>query len=72
MKVKEIFNKGCLKKRVIVYEETFLRNNESSYRVDVYQLGKRGHETLKEQIPFNNKEASLACAKMILNREGEL
>lgn len=72
MKVKEIFNKGNLKKRVIVYEEKYLRNGELHYRVDVYQIGKRGRETLKEQIPFNNKGASLTCAKIILNREGEL
>ena len=72
MKVTEIFNKGNLKKRVVVYEERYLRTGDTHYRVDVIQIGKRGRETLKEQIPFNNKVASLTCAKIILNREGEL
>ena len=70
MKVTEIFNKGNLKKRVVVYEEQY-KPNDLRYRVDVYQIGKRGNETLKEQIPFHNKVASLTCAKIILNREGE-
>lgn len=70
MKVIEIFNKGNLKKRVIVYEEQY-KPNDVRYRVDVYQIGKRGNETLKEQIPFNYKVTSIACAKIILNREGE-
>lgn len=70
MKVTEIFNKGNLKKRVVVYEERYVRTGDTRYRVDVYQIGKRGYETLKEQMSFNNKVASLRCAKIILNHEG--
>lgn len=59
MKVVEIFNKGCLKKRVIVYAEEGLK--DTRYRVDVFV----GREIV-EQIMFRNKEASLLCAKSIL------
>lgn len=70
MKVTEIFNKGNLKKRVVVYEERSLRSGDTHYRLDVYQIGKRGGEILKEQIQFSNKVASLRFAKIILNHEG--
>ncbi len=66
MKVTTIFNQFSKTKRVIIYEEHF--RNGSRYRVDVFKVTRKC-ETLKEQIPFKNKDASLAMARIILNKE---
>ena len=67
MKIISIFNQFSKTKRVLVYEERY-KPNDYRYRVDVYNINRRG-ETLTEQIPFKSKGASLAMARIILNRE---
>lgn len=67
LKVTSIFNQFSKTKRVIVYEEQY-KKNDFRYRVDVFKVTRKC-ETLKEQIPFKNKDASLTMARIILNRE---